>query len=92
MVNKRITPTATDFGVIRGNKIGTCDGCGRTATIPATGYPKLCVSCRRARRCIYTHPMYADGRCPHRAKRAWTTCARHGTAGKHIPPKPRKAS
>jgi hypothetical protein len=34
------------------------------------------------RRCAYRHPRFEDGRCPRPAKRAWTMCPSHYSAGR----------
>ena len=63
MVNKRITPSKADFGVIRGNKIGKCEGCGRDATLPSRGKDKLCVFCKAAKK---PEQHYCQWFLPHR--------------------------
>lgn len=34
------------------------------------------------RRCNFRHPRFEDGQCPRPAKRAWTMCPSHYSAGR----------
>ena len=43
-----------------------------------------------SRRCDFKHPRFADGQCPRPARRGWTMCNSHYSAGRSIRQQPKE--